>query len=138
MELKEYDRLVAVDAIPAGDILDAIVAQKVMGWLWPSILDKNVQGYRFNADLPSLGFPPDQREREYKTIGGYAFWTVNGAVPIPKYSTEVPIAWQVAKKVDLPTTLLNLNPRMTCLEALHKLKIDEVVIGTSLYQKSFI
>ena len=131
--LGEFDRLCSIDAIPAGDILDAIVAERVMGWFSPSILWTNVQGYRFHATAPSVGFPPGQKEREYKTIGGYAFYTVNGAVPIPKYSTEVAAAWEVMKAIGAPSmSLLQVNPRQMCLLALRSKGIDEVVVGTAL------
>ena len=133
-KLREFDRVVLVEAFAAGELLDAVVAEKVMGWWNPSLLDTNCQGYWFNEGLPSLGFPPDQREREYKTVGGYVFWTMNGAVPIPKYSTEVSEAWKVCQRVGIQTTLLYINPRAACLEALRKVGIKEVVIGSSLYQ----
>jgi hypothetical protein len=132
--LAEFDLVVLIDAIPAGEILDAIVAEKIMGWWHPSILDKNIQGYRFNEGLPSLGFPPNQKEREYKTIGGYAFWTVNGAVPIPKYSTDVSEAFRLLEHVKLHTAMQHIVPREACLRALRNAGITEVVIGSSLYK----
>lgn len=133
MEDKEEGyRRCAIEAIPAGEILDAIVAEKIMGWDHLSILDTTFDGYRWHAHLPSLGFPPTELGREYKTIGGYAFWTVNKALPVPKFSTEVSEAWKVVQKVGLPTTLLYVSPRVACLAALSLKKIEEIMIGIPL------
>jgi hypothetical protein len=133
MEDKEEGyRRCAIDAIPAGEILDAIVAEKIMGWDHLSILDTTFDGYRWHAHLPSLGFPPRKEGREYKTIGGYAFWTVNHARPVPKFSTEVPEAWKVCQKMEIVTTLLYVSPRAVCLTALAMKKIEEIMIGVPL------
>jgi hypothetical protein len=73
MPTREYIR-----KLPPGPVMNALIAERVMDWSECSILS-------CHADQPSLGFPPDAPS-ERKTIGGYAYWAVNGAVPVPDYS----------------------------------------------------
>jgi hypothetical protein len=71
-------------ALPAGPELDALVAEKVMGW-------QNVQ----SADrLVWLGWPPGV-PMVLNYPNGYS-----GAENIPPYSTDIAAAWQVVEKME--------------------------------------
>lgn len=85
------------DALPAGPELDSLIAEKVMGWAELSILNENVVGQRFYMDEEALGFPPEMANSERKTIGGYAYWTLNRAKPVPKFSSDIAEAWKVVE-----------------------------------------
>jgi len=68
-----------IDTLPAGRELDALVAERVMGW---SNISRGADGddaYGWNASL-SGHVPP------------------HGRIQIPKYSTNIAAAWEVVEK----------------------------------------
>lgn len=69
--------------MPAGDAMDALIAERVMGWS---------RWYENKKDL----YPPEGSE---ENLG----WTKKGgiliAAHIPKYSSEIEAAWRVVEKV---------------------------------------
>lgn len=76
---------VDIDAIEAGRILDALIAERVMGWTFVS----------HNCYVPygkdTCGYNPSGK-------GGFHN---DGRMPIPKYSTEIAAAWEVVEKLEL-------------------------------------
>lgn len=69
-----------VDKLEAGPKLDALVAEKVMGWeVGPHTADPLVARFKFRWKLPN--------------DAGY------GDEPPPEYSTDIAAAWEVVEKL---------------------------------------
>ena len=77
-----------IDELEAGRELDALVAEKVMGWhVTP------------RGRCISPGYNPDC----YK--GGY----LGAPFDVPKYSTDIAAAWEAHRKIIMPSTELAFN-----------------------------
>lgn len=79
-----------IDAMPAGRELDALVAEKVMGW---TACDANEAYPRWMHGDPGDEFAEAGRGR------GCAPLTTAWRVPYSRYSTDIAAAWEVVEKV---------------------------------------
>lgn len=78
-----------VDTIEAGPKLDALVAERVMGW---HVTDKRPPSPQNWAAYPDVWF---------ETPSG----DLMNAAQVPYYSTDIPAAWQVFEKIARPDDL---------------------------------
>tara|TARA_Y100000310_G_scaffold189061_1_gene189026 strand:- start:7047 stop:7487 length:441 start_codon:yes stop_codon:yes gene_type:complete len=89
-----------VDKLEAGRELDALVAEKVMGWnVW-----RSKYGY-FNVEHPDMPSQVSGHGTErYSPQTGKKLpapkWWDDWAVDIPMWSTDISAAWEVVEKLD--------------------------------------
>lgn len=79
------------DTMEAGRELDALVAEKVMGW---------TAVFRLAGGNIPYGFPDDDYNRdvdEHRKHGTCGFPTDYHREPIPEYSTDISAAWEVVE-----------------------------------------
>lgn len=76
-------------AVLVGRELDKLVAERIMGWTECNWIPAGVVGEIL------VGFPPDGKHRVRKTIGGAAYWVINGAAEVPRYSANIEDAMAV-------------------------------------------
>ena len=70
---------IEIGAMQAGRELDALVAEKVMGW--GGVREGYSEG---SAELRFIGKPPNGMDSKY---------------PVPMYSTDIAAAWEVLEKI---------------------------------------
>lgn len=81
-----------IDALPAGRELDALVAEKVFGWVWVREDTEQPDAVPYLVGPHGGAFYPSVANKypELSTAGG----------DIPAYSTDIAAAWEVAMRFD--------------------------------------
>jgi hypothetical protein len=79
-----------IDTLEAGRELDALVAEKVMGWTWPD--DRcPICGWSFSDTAAEGCVPGDCSQRPIPTVPE--------SEDYPHYSTDITAAWEVVEKM---------------------------------------
>ena len=74
---------VKIDEMQAGREMDALIAEKVMGW---AVFYGEYKGYELLDDEVAQGYPPEEE------ADGVPF-------EIPYYSTDIAAAWEVVERI---------------------------------------
>lgn len=80
--------------MPAGNDLDALVAEKVMGWTWRAFQPAHEIG-----DLVRRPYPPDWSAIPRLVASGNERLAGGWDSDLPRYSTDIAAAWEVVDRM---------------------------------------